>query len=126
MRLSFSPAVFPQGGEGFFGEVFAGKKAAVALQVELQPAAVKPVHRPAALIRRDQLVHHHMPVILHVAAVSADHAVQTDLPKLRIDLGPAAPGTDIDPVAGGPGLSHRPDRRLRNPVLIVHQSSIHV
>ena len=91
-------------------EVLAGKQAVVALQIELQFAAVQPVHDPPGLLGGDQLVHDHLAVVLHIAAVAPDHPVQADLPQRRIDLGLAAAGADVHPVPCGPGGPYGPHR----------------
>src|SRR5699024_9978053 len=97
-----------------------------ALQIKLQLAAVQPVYDPAGLLRGDELVHDHDAVVLHIAAVASDHAVQPDVPQGRVDLGPAAAGADVHPVPRSPGGPDGPHRRFGQVVFVVHQGAVHV
>ena len=104
----------------------AGKQAVVAFQIKFQPAGIQPVHDAAALVSGDELVHHHLAVRLHIAAVTADVAVDADIPDLLLVFGLAAAAAQIDPVAVGPGLADGVHCRDRQAVLVVHQSAVDV
>ena len=123
---AFTAGIFLHGGLAGRLKVLTGKQAVVALEVKFQLAAVQPVHDPAGLLRGDQLVHDHRAVVLHIAAVAADHPVQADVPQRRIDLGLAASGADVHPVAGGPCGTDGPHRRFGQVVFVVHQGAVHV
>ena len=104
----------------------AGKQAVVALQVEFQAPGVQPVHDAAALVRRDELVHHHHAVRLHIAAVAADVAVDADVPDLLLVLGLAAAAAQIHLVAVGPRLADGIHCGSGQAVLVVHQRAVNV
>ena len=107
-------------------EVLARKETIVGLEVELKTTAVQPVHDMAALLERDELMHDHVVVVLHVAAVAANHAVEPDLPDLGRVLGLAAAGAHVDAVPVGAGELDGRLRRLGNVVLVVGDGAVHV
>ena len=114
------------GALGALLKMLAGKQAVVAFQVKLQPAAVQPVHDGAAVPGGKMLVQHHRAAVLHIAAVAADHAVQPDGPQLRVDLGLAAAGADVDPVPVGPRGAHRLHGGIGQIAVVVHQRAVHI
>ena len=107
-------------------KILTGKQAVVALQIEFQSARVQPVHDMGALLLRDQLVHDYFAVVFYVAAVSADHAVQADLPEVRIHFRLAAARADIDFVSVRPGFSYGIHSRGRELIFVVDQCPVNV
>ena len=85
--------------------MLAGKEAIVAFQIEFQTTLMQPVHDMTALLRRDQLMHDHLIMVFDIAAIATDHAVQANIPQVRINLGLAAAGTDVDTVSVFPCLT---------------------
>ena len=90
-------------------EVLTCKQAVVALEIKLEATTVQPVDDMAALVSRDELVHHHLAVALHIAAVAADHAIEADVGDLGRVFGLAAAGAHVHAVsvcARGTDSSH--------------------
>ena len=79
-------------------KVLARIETAVALKIELKPTGVEPVDYVFCLCGRYQLVHDDSAVVLDIAAISSDHAVETNVPDVRVDFCFAAAGAYVDPV----------------------------
>ena len=102
------------------------EQAVVALEIELEAAAVQPVDDVATLVGGDELVHDHLARRLDIGTVAADHAVETDSFELGRHLGLAAARAHISQVpigAGGPDGRHA---GRRNVALIVGDRAIDI
>ena len=75
---------------------------------------------------RDQLVHDNGAMILDIAAVSADHAVQTNVPDVRVDFCFAAAGANIDPVTTCARSADCSNSGFWKVCLIVYESSVYI
>ena len=105
IRLALAGGIFLHSRLPSLLKMLAGKEAIVAFQIEFQTALMQPVHDMTALLRRDQLMHDHLIMVFDIASIATDHAVQANLPQVRINLGLAAAGTDVDTVSVFPCLT---------------------
>ena len=87
---------------------------------------MEPVYDVAALLRRNPLVHHHLPMVFHIASVTADHAVKTDIPQFFADLSAAPPRANVHAMPLFSRFTDSSNGRSRDTVFIGHQCAIHV
>ena len=101
-------------------KMLAGIQTGITFQIKLQPAPVKPVYHMAALFRCHALMHHYLPVIFHVAAISTDHAVHPDIPQFFAHLRAASARANVHAMPLLSRLANGGDSRCRNTIFIGH------
>ena len=84
--LRFLTVFLPVCLKGSFFILFRRIQTAVAFQIEFHVTGSAPVNDVSAFIRCQLLMHDRVSMIFHIAAVAADHSIETDRPDILIDF----------------------------------------